>query len=69
MVPTFKKRCCDRARSKRCAAWCKDLHDWCDGLHQSERCLPDILSLDPDYLHCIQNPKEVALSSCLTDGK
>jgi len=57
--PFFKQQCCNRAISYGCRKWCRET------------------MLDPKmmmglwgtmYLSCIQNPKEVALSSCMTDS-
>ena len=59
--PKFKMQCCDRAKSEGCRNWCKDLH-------HMYRFKSALSSIDNDYLRCIQNPNEEALSTCLTDG-
>ncbi|XP_066921214.1 reversion-inducing cysteine-rich protein with Kazal motifs-like [Clytia hemisphaerica] len=55
---SFKQQCCDRAVSPDCRKWC-----------QETMADPKLmLSLwGTMYLSCIQSPKEVALSNCMTD--
>ena len=56
---SFKQQCCDRAVSSDCRKWCQET--------MSDPKL--MLSLwGTMYLSCIQSPREVALSNCMTDG-
>lgn len=53
---SFKKLCCNRAKSRECAKWC---HDTFNG---------DELNLwGTMYLSCIENPQEIELYNCFND--
>lgn len=53
---SFKAQCCARAKSQQCHYWCLET------ISSS-----NLMGMWDNYLSCIQDPKEVELSTCMSD--